>query len=94
MRDITTQDLIDRLILHTHKLSRFEAILLLDRTARNAGNVKAAKANQAKAIRALNRYFDNCVKEHERQVDELSRTSPMPAHLYTPTRKGLKKVKR
>lgn len=102
MRDISTEDLINRIIFHSKALAKYEDILLLDRAAANATKVKAAQRNLRNAVTALNRHLKQCIKEVETSLITINETRkaaklkklPKKTHLYIPTRKGLKKEKR
>ena len=79
MRDISTDDLIQTLIIKTRALERAECIHKLHPTAANARALPARTRDQRNAVRALNIHFRDCLRT--------------VTSIYRPTRRGLKRVK-
>lgn len=62
MRDTTTQELVDRLILRAKETQRAQDILLLDKRSANASALKKAQRNERNALKALNAHLKECIK--------------------------------
>lgn len=62
MRDISTEDLVSTFAIAIERRVRAENILLLDRSAKNAAQVKARQRDERNALKALNVHLKECVK--------------------------------
>lgn len=83
-----TDHLVRSLLIAVEQRVRAEDVLMLSKTAPHAAKVKQAQRAERGALNALNNHLKDCIREHQRQIRKLQQT-----HLYTPTRRGLKKVK-
>lgn len=67
MKDISTADLIDRVVLHARMAEKTRCILTLQPVAANASKNRQAERNLTNALKALNSHFKTIVRE----VDDL-----------------------
>jgi hypothetical protein len=62
MRDISTEDVVQTLIIKTQAHERALCIYAIHPTAQNANAVNARVRDERNALRALNTHFKDCIK--------------------------------
>lgn len=66
MIDVTTNDLINTLIVRVRATAKQEAILAISKTGANASKLRGAQRQERAALTALNRHLKMCVAQVKR----------------------------